>query len=698
MRTAFCRITIGLAALALASAVHPGRADLAEEETGTVTRAARMWPVDIPVHLSSSFGEYRDGHLHAGVDIRCFGREGVPCRAVETGYVSRLRASPFGYGKAVYIALDTGETAVYAHLSEFSSAIDSVVRRAQEEKGTYQVDFFPKRGELPLAPGDIVGYTGRTGTGSPHLHWEIRDAAENPVNPLDLGWAIGDEVAPTIRRVEWLPLTAESRVDGSCAPALVELRAVDAHTFAARETLAVDGRLGMGAQIHDRLDENSGQLAPYRVELEVDGVVVASIEAKRFSYDQTLEVELAYDMTRSRTKGQHFLFLFRREGETLWNRTFVRDGIIDTESLETGGEGASRVHTAVVRAFDRAGHATTAAIPFVVPPRRDGAAAAGSPEGAGKRRSAGRGELAACYFFDGLLSVEGPVEDPSRPVPPVAAAAPSERSDGSSLGETVYAFATFGGVARVLRIRSGGEPMDLNVVPARKGSPAEHRFENIGASLALGEDCLYSNALLYTARWEQDARRVLPAGSGLELLAPAVRLGPMSAAFKKPVVLSFAVPRPAAGKEAVFLYDARKGSWSIRSSSARGDSLQARVREPGIYAVLSDTLSPSVGAPQLASRRSHATGKRVREIVVPIVDKGSGVDSDATAVYVDGKKQIGRWDGFSQKVIVLLGGENIIGMHDVRIVAFDRVGNVSERVTRLEVPPPAPKGGAQGRR
>jgi hypothetical protein len=122
------------------------------------------------------------------------------------------------------------------------------------------------------------------------------------------------------------------------------------------------------------------------------------------------------------------------------------------------------------------------------------------------------------------------------------------------------------------------------------------------------------------------------------------------------------------------------------------------VREPGIYAALADSLAPSVGAPQLRTRRSHATGIRVREIAIAIIDKGSGVDSERTTVYVDGKKQIGRWDGFSQKVFVILGGKNIIGVHDLRIVALDRVGNASELVTQLEVPPPAPKSGAQGRR
>jgi hypothetical protein len=696
MEISLLRISTAVFVLALAAGLASGGAESVTAGAAGTKGESRRWPVDIPVHLSSSFAEYRSGHLHAGVDIRCFGREGVPCRAVEAGYVSRLRASAFGYGKAVYVALETGETAVYAHLSEFSARIDSVVRKEQERRGTYQVDFYPARGELGVARGDIVGYTGRTGTASPHLHWEIRDQGENPVNPLDLGWELDDEVPPTIRRVEWLPLDAGSRVDGACAPALVELRGVDANTYAARETLAVEGRLGLAAEIHDRLDENSGTLAPYSVELEVDGVVLASIEMKRFSYEHTLEVELAYDMTRSRTRGQHFMFLFRREGETLWNREFVGGGAIVTDSLEAGEGDAAHVHTAVVRAVDRAGHVSTASVPFVVPDR--GPAGAGGAGPAARAGGRSRGEIASCYFFEGLLSIAGTVEDPAGPAPRNAASAAGGEGAAGNTAETVYTVASFGTGPRNIRVRDRGSAVTLAVLPARKGSAARCSLGDEGAVLSVGADCLYADSFLYLARWEGDARRALPEGSGLAVETHAVRLGPMSAAFKRPVAIRFSLSRPASGKEAVFRFDAREGAWSARPTAARGDALEASVREPGIYAVLSDTLAPAVGAPQVRSRKSHATLKSVREIVVSIADGGSGIDSDATAVYVDGKKQIGRWDGFSQKVFVLMTGQNIIGVHDVKIVASDRVGNVSERVTRIEIPPPAPKGGAQGRR
>jgi hypothetical protein len=700
VRDFLARMSIVAAAFWLAAVPRAGT-EAAGEGSGAPAGGkteSRAWPVDIPIHLASSFGEYREGHLHAGVDIRCFGREGVPCRAVGDGHVSRLRASPYGYGQAVYVRLGTGETVVYAHLSEFSAAIDSVVRAAQEEKGAYEIDVYPKRGALPVRRGEIVGYTGRTGTAAPHLHWEVRDAAENPVNPLDHGWSLRDELSPTISRIEWLPLSEESRIGGSCSPAVVELRSFDAHTFAARETVEVSGRLGIGVQVYDRLDEESGRLAPYGIELVVDGSVLASLELKRFSYDHTAEVELAYDMAKARTKDQHFVLLFERAGESLWDRAFVRGGVIATDTTSAPSTDSSRVHTAVVRAYDYAGNVATASIPFVVASPAAAARVPHPPRSSGGRGTGNRGELSGCYFFEGLLSVEGPVDETSG-----AELAPhSEQQQGDSEKrvprETVYAIPTFGRTPRTLRVTNRGTTIDLHVVPARRGSAGEYDFGDIGAGISLTSGCLYSDAFLYLSRWEGDARRRIPEGSGMRLVAPAVRFGPMSAAFKTPVEIRFELPRPASAKEAVFRFDPRKGAWSMCASAARGSSIGAGVREPGVYAVLSDTLAPSVGAPQLRTIKTRATGESYREIVAAVVDGGSGVDAERTVVYVDGKKRIARWDGFSQKVFVPLRGKNIIGVHDLRIVALDRLGNAAELATRFEVPPPAPKGGAQGRR
>ena len=86
-----------------------------------------LWPLHGERLLSSSFSEYRDGHYHAGIDLRTSGRIGLPCLAVGDGAVYRLKVAPGGYGKALYLKLDDGRVAVYAHLHAFEYRLDSLV-------------------------------------------------------------------------------------------------------------------------------------------------------------------------------------------------------------------------------------------------------------------------------------------------------------------------------------------------------------------------------------------------------------------------------------------------------------------------------------------------------------------------------------------------------------------------------------------
>jgi len=658
----------------------------------------RPWPVDGPVHLSSSFGEFRDRHIHAGLDIRSFGREGIPCRALDSGYVARLRASPFGYGKAVYIKLDSGETAVYAHLSEFAPAVDSVVCAAQARKGRYEVDITLEPGQLAVRRGDVVAYTGRTGTAAPHLHFEVRDSEENPVNPLDDGWELKDDIPPTIRRVEFLPLTPGSQINGRCAPLVMELRAVDTRTFAAPETVVVNGRVGIAAQVTDRVDAASGRLAPFRVELDVDGARVAAIEMKRFTYANMQEVELAYDMAKARAKAQHFLFLFRRRGETLWNREFTNDGVIDMKILTADpGKSAARdvVHTAVVRAVDRAGNEAVASLPFVRNSTGWDRLMAGKSAADGARRWAGRGEITGCYFFDDLASVdasvyEGAYSDRLGAVGP--------RNPMPVAGEVTLSPEHVGDSGLMLQVREKGTTRDVHVFSLRSDSPFTREFDDIGFGVTAERGSVYSDALLYVTRREGSVKALIPAGSGMHPVTRGVRLGPMSATLRRPIEIRFSDADTLEARQAVFHFGEREGAWSMRPSSRRGGIVSARVREPGIYAVLVDSLPPSIGVPQVKSRRSYATGARIREAVIPISERGSGLDVDRTEIYLDGTKQIARWDGFPEKMFVLLGDPNIIGMHELSIVAVDRLGNTSKLVHQLHISPPASKGGSGGGR
>ena len=133
-------------------------------------------PLDIPMSLSGNFGEIRPNHFHSGLDLRTNSREGLNIYAVADGYVSRIKVSPYGYGKAIYITHPNGYVSVYGHLSAYSGAIAEYIKKAQYEKESFEVELFPAKDEIKVTKGQVIAFSGNTGgSGGPHLHFEIRD-------------------------------------------------------------------------------------------------------------------------------------------------------------------------------------------------------------------------------------------------------------------------------------------------------------------------------------------------------------------------------------------------------------------------------------------------------------------------------------------------------------------------------------------
>ncbi len=91
-------------------------------------------PLDIPLQLSGNFGELRPNHFHAGFDFKTNQREGLNVYAVGDGYVSRIKISTVGYGKALYITHPNGYTSVYGHLQCAVGAIEQKIKATQYQE------------------------------------------------------------------------------------------------------------------------------------------------------------------------------------------------------------------------------------------------------------------------------------------------------------------------------------------------------------------------------------------------------------------------------------------------------------------------------------------------------------------------------------------------------------------------------------
>jgi len=153
--------------------------------------------------LSAGFGDIRPNHFHMGLDFRTNGREGIPLYAIADGYISRIRISPTGYGRVIYIDHPNGQTSVYAHCSKFSDRINGAVISIQNQFKQNELDWKFCPNELPVSKGEQIALSGNSGNSTgPHLHFELRDTkTEHALNPLLHGFHVSDSAPPTLHGV-----------------------------------------------------------------------------------------------------------------------------------------------------------------------------------------------------------------------------------------------------------------------------------------------------------------------------------------------------------------------------------------------------------------------------------------------------------------------------------------------------------------
>ena len=110
-----------------------------------VPQSKYLWPTNKDETITTLFGEKRSRRFHAGIDVRTFGRIGDKIFAIESGYISRIKISSDGYGKAIYLKLNDGNTALYAHLDKFNDSIENLSKKLQIQKKENFIDIYFKK-------------------------------------------------------------------------------------------------------------------------------------------------------------------------------------------------------------------------------------------------------------------------------------------------------------------------------------------------------------------------------------------------------------------------------------------------------------------------------------------------------------------------------------------------------------------------
>lgn len=288
-------------------------------------------PLDIPLLLSGTFGELRSNHFHSGVDIKTQQREGLPVISVGDGYISRIKISPWGFGKALYVAHPEGNyTSVYAHVQKFSPKIQVFIKKLQYQRETYELEVFPEAGEFKVAKGEQIAFSGNTGSsGGPHLHFELRDASQRPINPLHFGMDISDSKAPTVVSLFGYSIDANSQVNQSNTPVEINLNRKKGEIFVADKIFA-SGKIGFGVNAFDNQDYTYNKNGIYALEMYVNGTLYFSYDFEKFSFSETRYINAFIDYERYKTLKQRVqkCFIAPKNPLSIYNHK-VDDGILD---------------------------------------------------------------------------------------------------------------------------------------------------------------------------------------------------------------------------------------------------------------------------------------------------------------------------------------------------------------------------------
>ena len=270
-------------------------------------------PLDVPLDVSGSFGELRSNHFHSGLDFKTKGVEGLPVYAAGDGYISRIKISTFGYGKAIYITHPNGYTSVYGHLQKANGAIESFIKARQYKEQSYEVEMYLYPTELPVKKGDVIAFTGNTGgSGGPHLHFEFRNTkSEEIVNPMHFGFKkiIKDERKPVIQELVAYPLDSTT-VNNSQKPINISFsKQADGTCLGVK--VKADGKVAFGINAYDFCTNAYNKNGLYKVKAYLNGVLQYQYGFDGFAFDESRYINNFIDYERFHLMGQRVQKLFQ---------------------------------------------------------------------------------------------------------------------------------------------------------------------------------------------------------------------------------------------------------------------------------------------------------------------------------------------------------------------------------------------------
>ena len=300
-------------------------------------------PLEIPLIFAANFGELRTNHFHMGVDYKTKHVEGMKIFSVQDGYVSRIKVSSYGYGKAIYINHPEGVTSVYAHCSLFKGKIDSIVKFYQHLQESFEIDIELTADEIKVKKGQVIALSGNTGgSTAPHLHFELRDTkTETALNPLKFGYKIKDSKSPKLSHLKIYSLSKEGYI-ASDKSFKYKLSLTNNIYFPEQKTIYIpinflpeNGGLGFSFDAYDPYDLSYNKLGIYESKLIINDELMFETKIDSISFDHTRYINTYTDFHEFSNNRRNYHKSFKNLNNPLTIYNDKKNGIIKVKPGDT---------------------------------------------------------------------------------------------------------------------------------------------------------------------------------------------------------------------------------------------------------------------------------------------------------------------------------------------------------------------------
>jgi murein DD-endopeptidase MepM/ murein hydrolase activator NlpD len=576
-----------------------------------------VWPTDATNQISSTFGETRSAHLHAGLDIRTWGQEGYKVFATRDGIIYRIGTGPHGYGNVLYMKHDDGSYSVYAHLNRFEPNLQSYTDSIRMQDYSFVINEVIEEDSLYYKKGEVIAFTGSSGIGPPHLHFEIRNPVNEPVNPLLTNLSVRDNIPPVFRQlgIEFLnPINLKhegfdiknARRNGSD------------YDFG---EITVNQPVGLSVNLHDRANNTPNAYAVYTLTLvhQSDTLYHSSVDEFSYAEGRQMFLDRSYQILAETRKG--FQRLYKVNGNKLpIYRKLKNRGVL---ALDEGK------YPLQIIASDIFGNETKAVVTLNV-------------NGSNK--------------IDNISNV------PTYP-------APSEISKPFTLNQKEVLF------DNSVPLLASSEPISFSI--SRNSNEVRFRSNSsIEKKLTPGIKQVFSTP--NQQLWIEFPKEALYDSLNLHLDISRIgdeihfNFSPDRLPIEGEVYFNYILPDELKDNEhlGLFSVDKFRNRTYFMWATNKDGMIRSPLREISSLVIMEDRTSPWVGKPRL---EKNLAGNYV--IRVPAVDRDTGIDYQASNITVNGERGIIEYDPDRNSLFYYIPGYVPENQNQVEIEVFDGMGN-----------------------